>query len=251
MRETIRTFAPDSPGYEEVFRLFVAHTDQKIRAQEWVDAFISKMPSRQIYVDVGAGEGSLTSKLMCKFNRPVAIEPNPQFCAKLNTISGIEVIEDSLENIAHLSNADLVLCSHVVYWWDESQWLLLARKMVSWLSGTGTLLIAAQNRDTDCQDMVAHFFGIRTDLTNLFRALKSEWPHFEVRKETVPCQITAPQLEIAYRISEFLLSGQYGAILPSTTEVKTYLDRFREEKGTYRLSCDQDFLLVGPHNSGA
>src|SRR5262245_4534711 len=103
MRETIRTFAPDGPEYEEVFRLFVAHTDQKIKAQEWLDGLISKMPSRQLYVDVGAGEGSLTSKLACQFSRTVAIEPNPKFCAKLNAISGIEVIGDSLERVAHLS----------------------------------------------------------------------------------------------------------------------------------------------------
>lgn len=240
----IRIFDSDSSEYEEAFRTFVSHTDQKIKALEWLNRFVSELPARNVFVDVGAGDGTLTIALKSNFNRSLAIEPNSKFGQRLKSIAGLEVIEKDLRKISGVPPADFVVCSHVFYLLDESLWLALTEQMMSWLSVTGHLVIVGQSKGTDCKKMVAHFYSKQPDLSLLFKKLRSN-KEFESRMEKVPSFIITPDQETAYKVAEFILNGKHAAAAPSSSAVREYLNQnCKEDSGGYRLSCHQDFLIV-------
>ena len=74
---TVRSFVSSSPEYHRAFQAFLAHTDQKDKAREWLRHEVDGLANRSVMIDAGAGSGKLTSWLTPLFGTVIAIEPNP------------------------------------------------------------------------------------------------------------------------------------------------------------------------------
>lgn len=246
MDKRLRRFDSDGEAFEEAFRLFLAHTDQKSVAKKWLGNFADNLSRRRVFIDLGAGDGTLTSFLRDRFVRTIATEPNPKLSAKLKALGGIEVLEAKLNAIDELPRADLILCSHVFYLLDPSTWLATIEKLAGWVEEGGALIIINQRKDTDCRKMVAHFYGVSRDLSEIFDKVKRLGElGYRVGVETIPAFIHAPDLSTAYRIAEFVLNGSQPGPGPLVSAVEQYLkENFLDATGTFRFSCHQECLIV-------
>src|SRR5205823_12248677 len=65
-----------------------------------------------------------------------------------------EVFREPLLDAKVGAAGDLILCSHVFYYIDASEWLPNLERLVSWLSSSGVLVLVVQNHDTDCMRML-------------------------------------------------------------------------------------------------
>src|SRR4051812_50149626 len=74
---TVRSFVSSSPEYHRAFQAFLAHTDQKDKARDWLRHEVDGLANRSVMIDAGAGGGKLTSWLAPLFGTVIAIEPNP------------------------------------------------------------------------------------------------------------------------------------------------------------------------------
>lgn len=246
MEARIRRLAYHSPEYESSFRLFLSHTDQKAKAKEWLGTFVKSLPRRRLFVDVGAGAGSLTQVLSESFDRSVAIEPNPTLRESLRRVSGVEVIDRDIDETPDLKGADLVLCSHVFYLVPASDWARHVRRLAHWLAPGGALVVINQSPATDCRIMVAHFYGPSPEFGRIVPELRDvEGEGFSISIETIPSYLQAGDRTTALGLAEFVLNGFHEKPRPLEREVLAYLDaHFSLPGGGYRFSCHQDCLIL-------
>ncbi len=249
--EPIRTYGSHSPAYHRAFEMFLAHTDQKAKAREWLKGLVQALPARRLFIDAGAGNGAVTSWFVQDFQRTIAIEPNPSLNQELRRACPTAEVQPGQILQAHPSmSADLVLCSHVLYYIEAGEWMVHLERLVSWLAPGGALVVVVQNHGTDCMRMLGHFFGHRFDLSDLarrFDALRGQ--DYRVEITTVPAQVVTRDFEPAYTVAEFMLNLLPMAQPPARRRLEDYVrEHFAASGGGFRFSCDQDFLTIRPRS---
>ncbi len=158
--DTIAVYDSQSPEYHRAFEIFLDHTDQKLKARNWLDELIDRLSRRDTFIDAGAGNGKVTAWFTEKFGRTIAIEPNPSLRSELmRECRSAEVIAERVLDVRNAPAGDLILCSHVFYYIDAAEWMETLERLVSWLSSGGVLVLAVQNENTDCMRMLYHFHG--------------------------------------------------------------------------------------------
>jgi trans-aconitate methyltransferase len=237
--------------YHEAFRLFMDHTDEKIRAQQWLDRLVASLPHRRSFVDAGAGTGEFTAWLADRFEHTLALEPNGVLCRELRrACPDIEVLQVRIIDARPAPPADLVLCSHVLYYIPPSQWPAHLAAMASWLSPDGELVVVMQSADTDYMEMLAHFHQRRFDLHTV--AAQFEAAHagrYRTSIDRVPAQVATADLASAVTIAEFMMDVIHVEARAGRLELEDYVTARFAHDGGYRFSCDQDFLRIGPRRS--
>jgi len=242
----VKAYDSSSEDYREAFHLFLGHTDQKATARQWLDGMFGALPYRRRFIDAGAGTGSVTAWLTDSFEHTLALEPNPSLCHELRrACPGIEVREETIMDATPSEAADLVLCSHVLYYVDPAQWPAHLERMASWVSGDGELVIVLQSPDTDCMDMLAHFHHRRFDLGGAAARLDKEYAgRYRMKIEHVPAHVTTPDRERAVTVAEFMLNLLPMPDPPPRVELEEYVAARFACGGGYRFSCHQDFLRI-------
>ncbi len=243
----VRVFSSETPDYQAAFHAFLSHTDQKDRAHEWLDDEVNRLARRETFVDAGAGTGKLTAWLLPRFRNVVAIEPNPSLERELRSACPTaRVFPNTMLEISEQFDADFVLCSHVFYYLPPAEWEANLRQLLSWLRVGGVLAAAIQNPLSDCMQMLAQFLGRRNDLATLCPiAEATSGGTFQARIETVPARIETADLATACTVAEFILNVLPIPSPPLWEDFERYVDQhFRQPDGSYRFSCDQDFLRV-------
>jgi hypothetical protein len=145
--------------------------------------------------------------------------------------------------------ADLILCSHVFYYIDAAEWLPTLERLASWLSSGGVLVLVIQNHDTDCMRMLEHFFGRRFLVSSLARQFEEErGGAYQVLVETVPAYVETPDFPSADAVAEFMLNLLPMSDPPARHALEEYVRaRFQRSNGSFRFSCNQDFVQIWKH----
>ncbi len=249
MPHRVKGYDSQSSAYHQAFQVFLDHTDQKVKAQQWLNRLVQTLPSRRVFIDIGAGNGKVTSWFMGSFNHTIATEPNESLRAELKkNCPQIEVLPARILDLQIPASGDLVLCSHVLYYIAGAEWMANLERLASFLSPDGVLVVVVQHHGSDCMQMLEHFFGRRFDLAALARTFQGEkGDHYEIRIETVPAHVTTSDLASAYTIAEFMLNLLPIEDPPAKTELERYVQtNFSCPQGSYHFSCDQDFLHIRP-----
>src|SRR5215468_7929334 len=122
--EKIQVYDSQSEVYHHAFQVFLDHTDQKTNARKRLDRMVQDLPARRTFVDAGAGNGQVTAWFVDRFERTIAIEPSPSLSADLQrTCPTAELLRVMILAAEPRVQADFVLCSHVLYYVEQSEWL--------------------------------------------------------------------------------------------------------------------------------
>ncbi len=245
---TIQVYDSQSAKYAHAFRVLLEHTDQKVVAGQWLTRFVEDLPRRRVFLDAGAGDGSLTVALARLFSRAIALEPNLRMREQLATrCEALEISDAKIPEASLTVEADFVLCSHVFYHIPQGAWEATLERLVSWLAVDGAAVVVLQNPRADGMRMMKDFFGVSYDLSPLTRGHRGPQcgRAYEITLETVPSEFVAPDFESAYEVAEFFLNDYpFGSQVPRRRDLEDYVrTHFRDARG-YRISCDQDFLQV-------
>ena len=238
--------------YHQAFQVFLNHTDQKDTARYWLNGHVGRLPQRCVLIDAGAGTGKVTAWFIDMFQQTIAIEPNSSLCEELQrTCPTAVVLPTTILQAQPPTTGDLVLCSHVFYYLEQTTWMQHLQRLVSWVSPGGSLVVVLQNPGTDCMRMLEHFFGRRFNLSALattFEATRGK--DYEVTVDTVPAHVETTDFTVAYTVAEFMLNLLPMSQPPSRDAVQQYIrQHFSAAGGRFRFSCDQDFLQIRPRQS--
>lgn len=245
MSQYVTVFDSLGKEYEQAFATFLANTDQKDKARDWLDRGVNSLPKRRTFVDAGAGTGKVTAWYVPQFEKTVAIEPNPHLREHLAQACPTAEIVPSMIMQAQVAEADFVLNSHVFYYIPETEWTDHLERLASFLSPTGLLVVILQNSGTDCMKMVERFHGRKFDLTALRRRFDTaHGKQFHSAVETVPCHVTTNNFADTYTIAEFMLNLLPFPTPPERAAVEEYVRQNFAAGGGFRFSCSQDFLQI-------
>lgn len=243
----VRSYDSQSVAYHDAFAVFLACTDQKINARRWLDQLVETLPERRVFIDAGAGNGQVTAWFTDRFQRTIAIEPSPSLNADLRqSCPKADVLPMKLLEARPGAQGDLILCSHVLYYLERSDWLPTLTRLAEWLSPQGALAVVVQNHETDCMKMLDQFRGQRFNLSALAEEFSEKHgQRYAVERQLVPAHVTAPDLSAAYTIAEFMLNLLPMPEPPARRALEEYVQsNFALPSGGFRFSCHQDFLLV-------
>jgi SAM-dependent methyltransferase len=251
--ECIRVFDSQGETYKQAFQIFLDHTDQKRNAKRWLQQVVDDLPSRNVFIDAGAGNGELTRYFAAAFDRTIAIEPNAYLLNQLQqVVPAVHAIGETILAARPAAQGDFVLCSHTLYYIPADQWLTHLERLVSWMSSTGVTIVVLQHRESGCMNMVHHFFGHRFELRRLadeFRAKHGD--RYEVMTTLDPAHVTTPDLASTYAVAEFMLNLLNIDHAPTRQDVEAYVHaHFATPDGGYRIPVDQDFLQVRARATG-
>jgi SAM-dependent methyltransferase len=261
--ETIAIFDSQGEAYRQAFQTFLDHTDQKEQARGWLNRLVDTLPRRRVFIDAGAGNGKVTAWFTGRFERTLAIEPNPHLRRELaESCPNAELIADGILTADLAASADFVLCSHVFYYIDRAAWLATLESLASWLAPGGSLVVVLQNHESDCMRMLDRFYGRRFDLSQLAAEFRGALGgQYHIGLETSPAAVQTSDFATAATIAEFMLNllplgGEADAAeadeekprrlpAPARDEAACYIrQHFADGRGGFRFSCNQDFLMV-------
>jgi SAM-dependent methyltransferase len=244
--EPLEPYAHDQPEYARAFETFVTHTDQKTKAIGWLTGLVNGLRSHGLFVDAGAGEGSMTAALAKLFDRTIAIEPNSALRAELaRRCPEAEIVEAPIGEARIASSADFVLCSHVLYYIPQNDWTDTLERLTSWLGAYGAAVVLLANSNADVIALPREFFGKNIDLAPAVQEFRARHDDFEILTHTLNCEVVVDDLESACTLTRFFL-GDYPDWGKTVTRrrVEEYVRSHFTDRRGYHLSCDQDVVLL-------
>jgi SAM-dependent methyltransferase len=243
----VATYDSLGSDYGRAFAVFLAHTDQKDKARTWLDRAVGELPSRRVFIDAGAGTGKVTAWLINRFERTIAIEPNPHLRIHLQRNCPSALVSPSpILDCDFGDQADFVLLSHVFYYIPPAEWHATLDRLASFLAPAGLLVIVLQNPETDCMKLVDHFHRRRFDLVGACREFHARHAgKFDTRMETVASHVETSEFGTASTVAEFMLNLLPFDEPPLRADLEAYVRReFAASNGEFRFSCSQDFLAI-------
>jgi hypothetical protein len=246
MDELPEPYAYDQPEYARVFGTFLTYTDQKAKTIGWLIDLVNGLRSHGLFVDAGAGDGSMTAELAKLFDRTIAIEPNSALRAELaRRCPEAEIVEAPIGKARIASPTDFVLCSHVLYYIPQNDWPDTLEQLTSWLGAYGTAVVLLGNSNADVIALPREFFGRNIDLAPAVQEFKARHDDFEILTHTLNCEVVVDDLESACTLTRFFLSDypDWGRIVTRRRVEEYVRSHFTHPRG-YRLSCDQDALSL-------
>ena len=246
--EHILVLDPQSTSYVEYFDFMVSRGTEKKNAIEKLAQLVQQLPARRLFVDAGAGLGTIVSVLKDEFSHAIAVEPAPFMADQIRAkcpeleIRRTTILEAGIPAAA----ADLVVCAHVFYYIDHNEWPLHLEKLVSWLAPQGVLVIFLAHPDTQCMKIYEDFHHLRVDIRTLAQTAQEMCgEEYEVLTEIIPAQYKTASFAEMYRIAEFMATPPPGPDVPTRRAMEEYVrQHFTCAEHGYCLSCDNVMIQI-------
>lgn len=239
-------YAPGSQEYAAAFELFLRQTDQKEMAREKILKVLGTKRLNTL-LDVGAGDGALTSMISGNFSEIVLIEPHEQFAAEAaRRLPQARIIRAKIEDAQFDFLADVVLISHVLYYVEPDKWPEILLKCSAALNPGGIIIILLQSPESDYMK-IFDVFGIRHQ--NLNQILSDELHKqtgmkvelFDSIKSVVKCRNETDVV----KIGEFMLNCRSGwKPFPAKKLIEVTKGVVGQTDLPMQISCDQDILVL-------
>jgi ubiquinone/menaquinone biosynthesis C-methylase UbiE len=129
----------ETEKYNKYLNFLIKYSNEKeVLSKEILNYF---QPTKDMtFLDIGAGEGSITTNIASLVKETTAIESNHGLANQLRQNS-IKVIEADYQSIDLDKKFDLVLASHVIYYFESVNWLSMVGKMYRGLNEGGKLCV--------------------------------------------------------------------------------------------------------------
>lgn len=248
--EKIRRFSSLDEYYDKAFSTFIKSTDQKENAKAWITDYLNGLDSKRIAIDAGAGNGVLTAILANHFETVLAVEPNETLLPELATAgTNVEIRDESImEAVLDESSADLVLCSHVLYYIPQSEWDEILNRLLLWTRTGGRVIIILQAEDTDCMKFFKRLRNEEFPILRFMENFSQSGTTHSVDVVRQSSTIRSQSQEDLELILEFLLNltpFENDEAIPAKEDLYRFIDSLpQSDSGEYSMSCDQLFCVI-------
>jgi precorrin-6B methylase 2 len=234
----------DNAEYQRQLALFARCSAEKGIELVRIGETIAELGHRRYFLDIGAGGGDLTIPASQSFAHTTVVEPNEKQASYLSRrCPDFEIYNDLWRNVDLGSRRyDFILCSHVLYYIGQSEWLTTIEKMHTHLERGGRIAIVLQSPIGEVADFFNQFAHYDVQILELWRDLiqrygdgATEVRYFinEIRTETLEDMVTIGLfLLIDPRFKEF------------KDEIRQYFESHQKVAEGYRLMQDEILLVV-------
>lgn len=140
--------------YVSRIQAYYERSDEKPRVQSLLRELFKGQPYKKV-LDVGAGPGELSAVLSELCDELVLLEIEEKFAKQLKErFPKAKVVNGTLTDISVDEKFDLILLSHVLYYFPEAEWVGIVKRLLE----QSERLVLIQNADKgDWWETVQHF----------------------------------------------------------------------------------------------
>lgn len=235
----------DDTTYQRQLETFVRCSTEKSIELLKIGEIIAGLPHRRRFLDIGAGGGDLTLPIAQTFAETVIVEPNAEQAAFFRRRSPQIWIHEQPWSEVDLGaeRFDLILCSHVLYYIAESDWLPAIEKMYAHLAPKGRIVIVLQSPLGEVADFFRQFARYDVNIETLWGDLIHRYGDKHVAVRYFTNEIWSRNLDDMVEIALFLLiDRRFRTRKPA---IRAYLEAHHRVEGGYRLRQDDVLLAIG------
>lgn len=134
------------------------HTDEKRNLVKFLTLHLPIPAHRDVFVEIGNGNGVIAKTIAPLFKKTIIIEPDKQSLRNLSMPDNCTIVAKKWENVFFLEKANLVLCSHTIYYFQRVAVMRLIRKMYGTLKRGGSLVIIVNAPNTKLMNLLCECF---------------------------------------------------------------------------------------------
>lgn len=243
--------AIDGDFSQRIEELLYSRTDEKEIAAALLRRIFAGRRFRDA-LDVGAGPGELTSPLAEHADRLTLVEMLPEYREPLSKrFPGATVIIDSIDRFALDRTYDAILCSHVLYYFPEGEWMGLVCKFFEALSPSGMLVLILMCDSGDWWEIIDHYrprlgSAVRFDYIPLTRFREMVAALGPLRCHPFRCHVTFDSEVAAVETigREVLQIADEELLKRLRGEFTRWARRFATGEGTFTMRPDCEILVL-------
>ena len=234
----------DDVEYQRQLALFArCYTEKGIELVR-IGEILAELGHRRYFLDIGAGGGDLTIPTSQSFAHTTVVEPDEKQASFLSRrCPDFEVYNDLWRNVDLGSKRyDFILCSHVLYYIGQADWLTTIDKMYTHLEPGGRIAIVLQSPIGEVADFFNQFAHYDVQILELWRDLIQRYGDNAIEVRYFMNEIWAESLEDMVTIGLFLLIDP--RFKENKEEMRQYFESHHKVPEGYRLMQDEILLVV-------
>lgn len=160
----MQPYNEDGFQFKQQFDLLSTHTPEyELTVPYIVEHVVNHLPTREHFVDIGAGRGNLSKPLSKHFSETSIVEPNKPYYQEIlawaaKSKVAITGYNDTWLNVDMGGKcADLFLMSHVLYYVPSDYWLTFINKAYELLNPEGRIVIILNSLTNDVTRLYKEF----------------------------------------------------------------------------------------------
>ena len=234
----------EAAEYQRQLDLFVRCSTEKGIELVKIGEIISELAHRTSFLDIGAGGGALTIPTSQSFGETTVVEPNEKQASFLRRrCPHFKVYSDLWEKVDLGSKRyDFVLCSHVLYYIGEGNWLTTIGKMYAHLEAGGRIAIVLQSPIGEVADFFNEFTHYDVKILELWRDLIQRYGDDAIEVRYFMNEIWTESLDDMVTIGLFLLID--ARFKEFKDGIRQYFESHHKVAEGYRLMQDEILLVV-------
>lgn len=238
--------------YREILRSFKRSTNEVSMIARWITSNWKKRKKYRL-LDIGAGDGTILKMLESSALAVSAIEPDPNFAKRLR-VATFNVCEKRWENCHPAGQYDVIIVSHVFYYFPRPSWKKQISKMVQLLARGGKLFIVVNSPRTGFMDLLS--LATRRGLSHQpirpdFAILKEVTKTLKLKTsvEQIPCRVMVPSWKRFFALCQFHLELTPGSLEKLEKELRQYYATLKTYKGKKVINYTLTGFCVSRTNS--
>lgn len=230
--------------YQEQLALFVRSSTEKSVELVKIGEIIGGLARRRSFLDIGAGGGDLTIPLSESFIETTVVEPNEKQVARLSRrCPHFNICHDCWDNVDLAPQRyDFILCSHVLYYIKEDNWVKTIEKGYSHLEDGGWMAIVLQSPVGEVADFFNEFTSYDVNVLQLWKDLIDRYGDDCIKVGYFRNEIWTENLDDMVRIGLFLLIDR--KFKEHEERIRDYIESRHRVAGGYRMIQDEILLAV-------
>jgi len=149
----------DDPNFAYRMQLQYDRSNEKLVVLEALNNIIGERNFRSS-LDIACGPGELTKALSEKSDSLTLVEITESYRELLHKkFPKAKIIIDSIDNLHFEASFDAILFSHAYYYWTESEWVNLTKRILSFLRPGASLFLVMNSDSGDWWKMIQHFWS--------------------------------------------------------------------------------------------
>lgn len=218
------------------------------RASFYLKKILPQLSSKNNLLDVGPGNGQLTSLMNGKFKQITVVDPCEEAVQTIKKINWeantkLVTIQDSiLKTNLPEKHFDLIMLSHVLYYIEQNKWFEVAELCYKALHPNGIMVIVLSGAKLGKAELMHYFSGRSIDIESFTQQCADRLSSF-IENFVSNEDFYAYNLNTILHIAGFLLSDIN--TFTSKKNLKDYvIKNFKINKNLFKISTQQEFIVI-------
>jgi len=230
--------------YQRQLNLFIRSSTEKGIELVKIGEIMAGLSKKRYFLDIGAGSGDLTIPISQSFEEITIVEPNEKQAGYLKRrCPHFNIYSDFCEKVDFGSKRfDFILCSHVLYYIKEDQWMSTIKKMYAHLEDRGCIAVVLQSPIGEVASFFNHFADYDVNILELWRDLIQRYGDDSIEVRYFMNEIYTDNLDDMVAIGLFLLLDR--RYKEQREEISNYFETHHKKDEGYHIKQDEILLII-------